>query len=116
MRHRQRGCHDRLDHNPPCSDPGLIGLARRAFWTGPALASIGSDMRALVLLLGLTLFSAGACGGNKCIESPGVCPPQLECVGGFRKNGSATCEIGGWVCGRVACSSDAGPDAPPPPP
>jgi hypothetical protein len=36
----------------------------------------------MALAIGLSLF-AGACIYN-CPETPGVCPPQLECVNGFR--------------------------------
>jgi len=67
-------------------------------------------MRALILVIGLPVILAGACS-KQCVDSPGVCPPQLECVDGFRQTGAATCDDGEWVCGRVACAADAGSDS-----
>ena len=45
---------------------------------------------------------------NNCVASPGVCPPNPSCIDGYRRTGSASCENGTWVCGRVACVADAG--------
>jgi hypothetical protein len=69
-------------------------------------------MRALILVLGLTLPLAGGCGSNdKCpAANPGMCPPSPFCVDGFRQSG-ASCENGEWVCARVACTPDAGLDS-----
>jgi hypothetical protein len=79
------------------------------------------DMRFLVALCSLLSFAALAmvAGGctNNCVASPGVCPPNPLCVDGYRRTGSASCENGTWICGRVACVPDAdvsdgpGPDA-----
>ena len=56
----------------------------------------------------LCALAGWGCASDECKPLPGVCPPNPQCVGGFRNTGSASCENGHWVCGRVACTSDGG--------
>jgi hypothetical protein len=52
---------------------------------------------------------AGTGGGAACpAPTPGLCPPELNCVNGQKRNGEATCENGAWVCTEVTCSSGTG--------
>lgn len=53
--------------------------------------------------------TGGGGGGASCpAPSPGLCPPSFTCVDGFQRTGQASCEDGQWVCGEVACDTDAG--------
>lgn len=62
-----------------------------------------------VYLAGVLLVLGGAgCKSRECLPNPGVCPPTLTCIDGYRRTGAASCDDGQWVCGRVACVADAG--------
>ncbi len=48
-------------------------------------------------------------GASDCPSpSPGMCTPEPDCVNGVRRDGSASCVDGQWVCGEVACVNDGG--------
>lgn len=68
----------------------------------------GLARRWLLACLSSALTATGCSNSGHCLPNPGVCPPSLACVDGFRRTGSASCENGEWVCERVACVSDAG--------
>jgi hypothetical protein len=64
----------------------------------------------------ITALAFGSMGGdcglpskNDCSMTVDVsCDPNTACVNGVRKTGSFWCQNHKWVCGVVACGSDAG--------
>jgi len=61
----------------------------------------------LVVSVAAWVGVSGCDSSKQCLASPGVCPPTLTCVDGFRRTGASSCEDGRWICDRVACVSDA---------